>query len=434
MKVAVIGFATEGQVSYKYYKNLGHDVTICDQNTKTTIPEDAKSQLGNEYLDNLDRFDVIVRSAGINPQIILDKNPNVLPKITSAVNEFLAECVNRQNVIGVTGTKGKGTTSTLISKIIEANDQAVYLGGNIGRSPLEFIDELTPESWVILELSSFQLCDIKHSPHIMTCLMVVPEHLDWHSDLDDYIDAKSQAFINQKRDDVAIYFAENELSEDIANSSEGQVIPYYEEPGALIKNNCVIIDGREICKTNDIKLLGKHNLQNICAAITTVWQAGFRNINAIKSVITSFSGLEYRLQKVRELDGVSYFNDSFGTTPETTIVALQAFKQPKILIVGGSDKGVPFDALAKEIASSDTRAVIAIGDTGPVIAKLVQRINPNLDIITGLEKMPEIVNKARELSNDGDVVLLSCGSASFGLFKDYKDRGQQFNQAVKDLS
>jgi len=172
MTIAIVGFATEGVVSAGYFAGKGHEVTVCDRNSDLDIPSQYNTQLGEGYLDKLDRFDVIVRSAGISPRVILEQNPTVEPKITTAVNEFLAHCPTK-NTIGITGTKGKGTTSTLTAKILEAAGKTVWLGGNIGRSPLEFIGDIQPDDWVVLELSSFQLSDIAHAPHIATCLMVV---------------------------------------------------------------------------------------------------------------------------------------------------------------------------------------------------------------------------------------------------------------------
>ena len=226
MKIAIIGFATEGRVSAEYWARQGQEVTVCDQDESLAVPSEFERQLGKQYLDDLARFDVIVRSAGIHPDIILADNPTVRPKITTAVNEFLAHCPTK-NTIGITGTKGKGTTSTLVTKMLEAAGKTVWLGGNIGRSPLEFIDQIQPDDWVVLELSSFQLSDIKHSTHIATCLMVVPEHLNWHDDVDDYIDAKTQLFIHQSEYDTAIYYAQNEISEDVACASIGTCLPYY---------------------------------------------------------------------------------------------------------------------------------------------------------------------------------------------------------------
>src|SRR5688500_762128 len=186
MKVAIIGYETEGRLNYEYWLAKGADITICDQDPDKDIPAGVPAQLGPGYLQNLEGFDVVVRTAGINPSIILAANAGLEGKITTAINEFLQVCPTK-NVIGVTGTKGKGTTSTLITKLLEASGKQVFLGGNIGVSPFSFLPQLTPDSWVVLELSSFQLYDLKHSPHIGVCLLVVPEHLNWHTDMDDYI-------------------------------------------------------------------------------------------------------------------------------------------------------------------------------------------------------------------------------------------------------
>src|SRR5487761_1124408 len=194
MKIAILGYDVEGRASYEYFASLGHQLTICDQKPDREIPEGATAILGEQYLDNLEQFDLLVRTPGLRPDKILAKNPTVAGKITSHINEFLRVCPTK-NVIGVTGTKGKGTTTTLIAKMLEAVGKKVKLGGNIGTPPLSFLAELTPEIWVVLELSSFQLIDIKTSPHIAVCLMVTPEHLDWHTGANEYITAKQQLFV-----------------------------------------------------------------------------------------------------------------------------------------------------------------------------------------------------------------------------------------------
>lgn len=435
MKVAIVGFGAQGQSTFEYLDSPDNSITICDQNTELTIPEGVTSQLGPDHLKNLDVFDIIYRAPIVHPRDLVAVNgEEILEKVWSNTNEFFKVCPSK-NIIGVTGTKGKGTTSTLITKMLEANGKKVHLGGNIGTPPLEMLrNNIQPDDWVVLELANFQLIDLKYSPKIAVCLIVVPEHLDWHSDMDEYIDAKSQLFIHQEPDGAAIYYANSETSEDIAGASEGKLIPYFAEPGAILKNDKIVIEDTEICGVSEVKLLGAHNLQNICASITAVWQAGCHDLVAIKSIVTTFEGLPYRLELIRELNGVKYYNDSFGTTPETASVAYQAFSAPKIGIIGGSDKGIQFDEMTKIIATSNTKTLITIGVTGPKIAKLIRETNPNIQIIEGLEKINEIVAKARELANPGDVVLLSCGSASFGLFKNYKDRGDQFNQAVQSLS
>ena len=307
----------------------------------------------------------------------------------------------------------------------------MHLGGNIGVPVLGMLPELTADSWVVLELSSFQLIDLQTSPHIAVCLMVVPEHLDWHPNVTEYTEAKSQLFTHQSSDDIAIYFAENETSKQIAGLSPGQKIPYYAPPGASLENGAVSIGGQEICKTNELKLLGKHNWQNACAAVTAAWQVS-QDIAAFRSVLISFRGLKHRLEPVRELHGVTYYDDSYGTAPETTMVALEAFEQPVIAILGGRGKGIPFDGLAKFVAGRNVKQVIAIGETGPEIAALLR--NNGYDNITeGADNIEEIVRQAQKLAEPGDVVLLSTACTSFDMFKNYKERGELFTKAVQAL-
>jgi len=432
MKIAVVGYGVEGAASYAYFTHQGHEVTICDQATDLAVPSGAQTQLGEHYLDNLDRFDFIIRTAGMHPSVILDKNPGVAGKITTQLNHFMQVCPTK-NVIGVTGTKGKGTTSTLITKMLEAGRKQVFLGGNIGVSLFSFLDKLTPDSWVVLELSSFQLIDFSFSPHIAVCLMVVPEHLNWHTDMAEYISAKSQLFKFQTAEDIAIYFAESDTSKQIASAGSSQKVPYFASPGAFVQASNIVIENQVVCATSELKLLGEHNWQNACAAVTAAWYAGLHDIAALKSVLSSFSGLEHRLELVRELNGVRYYNDSFGTTPETAIVAIQAFQNPKVVILGGSDKGASYDQLAHVVAGSNIRKVLLIGEQADRIRTALEAAGfSNFDPGGGTMEM--IVAKAREVAQDGDVVLLSTGCASFDMFENYKDRGNKFKVAVNSLS
>lgn len=444
MKVALLGFDLEGRSSYEYWHALGADITICDQKTDLSdVPAGVATHLGEDYLDGLDEFDLLVRTPGLPPHVILKKNPDVGGKITTNVNEFLRVCPT-QNVIGVTGSKGKGTTSTLITKMLEAAGREVRLGGNIGIPALSFLHELTADSWVVLELSSFQLIDLQHSPHIGVCLMMVPEHLNWHAHFTEYVQAKSQLFAHQTSDDIAVYFAKNDTSREVANAGAGHKFPYYRSPGAWVNGNMLTMNGAAVCTTSELKLLGQHNWQNACAAITTTWLAGVRDPETIRSVLTSFAGLPYHLELVRELDGVRYYNDSFSTAPETATVAVEALAEPKILVLGGSDKNVPFDSLARAIAASNVRRVVLIGDTAnaehpasaPKIDAALQAAG--FTAITSLAKpggisMQEIVDTAQDLAQPGDVVLFSPASASFDMFPNYKVRSAAFSHAVNAL-
>ena len=432
MKIAILGYGAQGRAAYDYWRD-GNEITICDGNSELELPTDVNTQLGAYHLKGLDQFDLLVRSPIVHPQAIVAANsPDILAKIATVTNEFLRVCPTK-NVIGVTGTKGKGTTSTLIAQMLEAAGQRVHLGGNIGIPPLDMLkNDIQPDDWVVLELANFQLIDLQHSPHIAVCLMVVPEHLDWHIDTAEYYAAKTQLFRWQTAADIAIYFADNDESKRIADSGAGLKIPYYQAPGAVVINDTVAIDSQTICRLNEIRLLGAHNWQNVCAAVTAVWQIT-HDTTAIHSVITSFSGLEHRLQLVATIKGVDYYDDSFGTTPETAIVALQALRQPKVIILGGSDKGAHYEILAQAVVDNNVRHVIAIGATGPAIAvDLTKRGYDN-----GLSEaatMSEIIKSASLIAEPGDVVLLSTACASFGMFANYKDRGEQFKAAVRKLS
>ena len=432
MKIAIVGYGLQGQSAYYYWRSPENEITICDRDESLELPEDVQGQLGVYYLHRLDRFDVIVRSPSVHPKDIVEQNnADILKKVTTVTNEFMRVCPSK-NIVGVTGTKGKGTTSTLIAKMLEAAGMTVHLGGNIGIPPLDLLkNDIDPEDWVVLEIANFQSIDLQVSPHIAVCLMVVPEHLDWHVDTDEYYNAKSQLFRHQTSDDFAIYNGHNENSQRIASTGKGWKVPYMETPGASVVDGKIVIDDQEVCSSDEVKLLGAHNWENACAAVTTVWKVT-QNIEAMRKVLTSFTGLEHRLELVRELNGVKYYDDSFGTTPETSIVAIQAFKEPKILILGGSDKGASYYDLAQAVKASNTRKVLLIGDQADRIQDALTEAGFN-DYLPGGANMTEIIDNARGLAQNGDVVLLSTGCASFGMFKNYKDRGEQFQAAVNAL-
>lgn len=437
MKIAILGFAGQGQSSFEYWNTPGNEITICDQSKDITIPEGTLAQLGDDYLANLDRFDLIVRTPILHPRDIVAANPdspNILDKVTSNTNEFFRASPT-QNIIGVTGTKGKGTTSTLITRMLEAAGKKVHLGGNIGIPPLELLkDNIQADDWVVLELANFQLIDLKYSPHIAVCLMIEPEHQDWHEDLEEYIAAKQQLFIHQKSDDVAIFYAKNENSISIADASEGLQIPYYEKPGAVIENETVVIDGNTLCQTNELKLLGTHNWQNVCAATTAVWQITQDNA-ALRSALTSFSGLPYRIELRREVNGVKYFNDSFATAPGAAIAAMNAINEPKVMIIGGYDRGLPLEELAEAIKQKgdSIRKIVLIGASADRTAEVFAQKGLTNFVHCRAKSMPEIVATATSEAQPGDAVVLSPSFASFDMFKNFEERGNFYNEAVAAL-
>lgn len=450
MKVAIIGYGEQGRSAAEYWLAKGAEVTICDQDTSIETPENTTAQLGIRYLDNLHNFDLIVRSPSVHPSVILDGNqeyPEVREKITSNTNEFFRVCP--APIIGVTGTKGKGTTSSLIAKILETAGRTVHLGGNIGTPPLDLLKKTVKDSdIVVLELANFQLIDLMYSPKIAVCLMIVEEHLDWHKSFFEYVNSKKQIFAHQNADCTAIYNANNIYSTEIASSSEAHVKIGYDVPaegteptlseGVILDGHHIKIDGHTVSNIKDVQLPGRHNLENVSAAIAATWELIDHKKDVIKKALKDFKGLPHRLETVGTYNHVTYVDDSFGTTPSTAIVALKALKQPKIIILGGSDKGTSYQPLVEELTQQNIKHIIAIGETGPAIIELYKNhpkgANAPFTIFDSSKSMQNIVQTATEKADKGDVVLLSTASASFGMFKNYKDRGEQFKQAVATLA
>ncbi|MFO0920412.1 MAG: UDP-N-acetylmuramoyl-L-alanine--D-glutamate ligase [Candidatus Saccharimonadales bacterium] len=437
MKIAILGFAGQGQSSFEYWNTRENELTICDRDERIVIPSEAKANLGPAYLKNLSEFDLIVRTPIVHPREIVannPENPNILDKVTSNTNEFFRVCPSK-NIIGVTGTKGKGTTSTLIATMLKATGKKVHIGGNIGTPPLELLKEgIEPNDWVVLELANFQLIDLKYSPKIAVCLMVVPEHLDWHEDMEEYIAAKQQLFINQNQEDIAVYFADNEDSESIASASDGTLIPYFAKPGACVENDTVYIESHAICKTSEIGLLGKHNWQNVCAAITTIWQIT-QATEQIHKVLVEFTGLPYRIELVRTINNVRYYNDSFATAAGATIAAINAISGNKVLIIGGFDRGLDLTEISVEIKrkEKEIRKVLIIGASAQRTAEALDGSKYENYTISDSKEMNEIVKLATSFARPGDAIVLSPAFASFDMFKNFEERGNKFNEAVRSL-
>ncbi len=435
MKIAILGFGVEGHSAYEYWSLTDNQITICDFNEKTVVPQLAIPKLGPTYLSGLDIFDVIVRSPGLQPdEIVAANNPEILDKVTSSTNEFFKVCPTR-NIIGITGTKGKGTTATLITKLLEASGHTVHLGGNIGKSCLDLLkNKIQPEDWVVLELSSFQLVDLKTSPHIAVCLLIVAEHLNWHNDIEDYISAKANIFAHQTTSDIAIYYADNSTSTDMANVSSGKKIPYYAVPGAIVVNDHFEIDGQIICHISDVKLIGKHNWQNICAAVTACWQID-QNIKTIQETVINFKGLEHRLELVRDQDGIKYYNDSFASVPDATIAAIDALPGPKVLIIGGFDRKLDLTNLSNSIKEhqSEIEKVILIGVSAQRVSEEFQKVGFSNYQVSLAGSMSEIVGLAKAIAKPSETIILSPGFPSFDMFTNFEDRGNQFKEAVNAL-
>ncbi|OGH42043.1 MAG: UDP-N-acetylmuramoylalanine--D-glutamate ligase [Candidatus Levybacteria bacterium RIFCSPLOWO2_01_FULL_42_15] len=427
-KIAVIGVGVEGKSSAKWLRKHGAKVTLLDQ-------KDNKN-----YLKNLDQYDIIVRSAGVKRSVI----EQVLPKgskaiITSQTKLFFDLCPSK--IIGVTGTKGKGTTATLIYEMLKKDLLDAYLGGNIGKPPLDFLDTLSSQSVVVLELSSFQLLDLTRSPHIAVVLMITSEHLDYHADTNEYVHAKQNLIRFQTKKDFSVINKDYPASRGSDIHTEATVFQVSRE--GEVENGCFVRDGKiivraapdeiEIIDIKDILLPGKHNLENACAAVMAALCASVSK-QSITLVLKTFQGLPHRLELAGEINGVRYYDDSFSTTPETAIAAIEAFDAPKILILGGSSKNSDFTKLGEVIyKAKNIRAIIGIGVEWERIKSAFSNQHLAFRIVEGCSSMKEIVRVASDMVKEGDVVLLSPACASFDMFKNYKDRGEQFKKEVNGL-
>jgi UDP-N-acetylmuramoylalanine--D-glutamate ligase len=426
MKVAVIGYGKEGAAAYKYWTARGDEVTVHEQDSRKEIPAGVQAVTGPEYLKRLDLYDLIVRSPGVKPWLIKTTKP-----VTSVTKEFMSNCPAR--IIGVTGTKGKGTTSTLIARILGEAGWRTWLGGNIGKPPLEFLGKIRANHWVILEMSSFQLIDLDLSPHIAVCLVVAEDHLDWHRDVREYVAAKGNIFWHQHPEDLAVFDAQSEFSADIAKLSPGRRLPYLEAPGAYVKDGRIVMDGTDICGTDEVALLGPHNLENVCAAVTATWEIIKHNPEPVRRAVKAFNGLEHRLELVLEAGGVRWVDDSYSSNPVATLAAVNSFGEPKVLVLGGVDRGLSFDALARAVAGSNVRHAILVGESSARLATALTRARFAKYERLDAKPMPQVVKAAASMAERGDVVLLSPGCPSFDMFRNFEDRGEQFAAAVRAL-
>jgi len=427
-KIAILGLGAEGQDLLTWLKknSLNCQITIFDKN-------ETKGQAYETR--NLSQFDLIFRSPGfyrLSPMLLAAQKQGT--EITSVTKLFFSLCPCP--IIGVTGTKGKGTTATLITQILKNSGKSVYLAGNIGKPMLELLPLLKKADYVCLELSSFQLQDLTQSPHLAVVLNITSEHLDFHQSVDEYRQAKLNLIKFQAPTDKAVLNSDYPFTRDLTTQAQKYYFSrLHQVHGAYVKDHQIYlnIDTKPILigPTFKLQLRGEHNWENITAAITAASLAG-ASISTIKKTVFKFKGLEHRLELVRELNQVKYYNDSFSTTPETAIAAIKSFTEPIILILGGSYKGSDYSALGKTISQSrNLKAIILIGKMGLIIQKSI--LKTNAKIIKGKNTFPQIINQAFKLTSPGDVVLLSPACASFDMFENYKQRGNQFKAYVKKL-
>lgn len=446
-RVAVIGIGVSNTPLIKTLLNAGISVTACDKAPRENfgpLAEElerlgAELHLGETYLDGLDQ-DIIFRSPGIRPDIppflaAMEKGS----VLTSEMEVFFQVCPCK--IIAVTGSDGKTTTTTLISEMLKNAGYTVHLGGNIGKPLLSEAGEMKKDDVAVLELSSFQLMTLSDSPDIAVFTNLSPNHLDIHKSMKEYAQAKENIFSHQSREGIAIFNRDNELTNEMAGRAPGKVLQFSRreslENGVFVENDRIVVaqngQRRELFAPERILIPGLHNVENYLAAIAAV--QGMVSDEIILHTAETFPGVEHRIELVRTLRGVRYYNDSIASSPTRTIAGLRSFKQKVILIAGGYDKKIPFDILGKEVQDR-VKTLVLTGHTADKIYQAVvtcegyQEGHPNM---IREDDFKNAVLAAHKAAEEGDVVILSPACASFDHFKNFAQRGQIFKQIVNEL-
>lgn len=450
-RIAILGLGKEGEATLAYLLNQGIKPVLFDRADKNNwsdkiqgIISNSKLEFrdGENYLDELMNYEVVFRSPGI--PYTTEQIQNAKAKgsiITSQTKFFFDNCPAK--IIGITGTKGKGTTSSLIyDALIKHNDSTrkVFLTGNIGKIPaLNILDELSQNDLVVFELSSYQLEDLESSPYMGICLMVTADHLDHHKSLRAYHIAKSSICKFQGNGSICIYNDDYPASAKIGEGGKGGklLISAVSEPkqGAMIHGNLVTLRVGELRETWDCSnriIRGQHNMENIAAAALACAQMGVSKQEFLDT-LAEFAGLEHRLEFAGTVHGVGYYNDSIATVPETTIAAMSSFSEPLIMIVGGASKGLSMEKLAVRLAdTSNVKAILLMGEVGVQIKELLPQGNTKT-VLGPYDDFENLFNQCVKIAESGDIVLLSPGAASFDMFKNYTERGKTFKQLVTNL-
>jgi len=386
--------------------------------------------LGEGYLEGLSG-ELIFKTPGMrfdNPYLEkARKNGSI---VTSEMELFFDVCPS--NIIAVTGSDGKTTTTTLIHKMMTKAGYRTWLGGNIGNPLLTEAENMSKEDWVILELSSFQLHTMKNSPQIAVITNISPNHLDMHKDYNEYIDAKKNIMLYQDSESTLIVNASNSVTSEIGKEAKGRLLDFSskEDADICLDDDFIVRNGEKILNINDIKIKGMHNVENYMAAIGAV--TGLVDNSVIVDVAKSFGGVEHRIELVRVLDGVEYYNSSIDSSPNRSINTLKVFDKPVIMIAGGKDKGIAYDEIGPSIKEK-VKVLILIGKTADSIEAAVKKAGGNEVKIIRCNTYEEVVKTARDCATCGDVVLLSPASTSFDMFANFEERGNLFKKLVNEL-
>ncbi|MGL6184203.1 MAG: UDP-N-acetylmuramoyl-L-alanine--D-glutamate ligase [Clostridium chrysemydis] len=443
-KVGVVGIGVSNIPLINFLLELGAKVTAFDMKNEEDLGDVAidfknkgvKLSLGENYLDNLTGFDVVFKT----PSMRIDSEALVRVSkegayITSEMEEFVRYCKGK--IFGVTGSDGKTTTTTIISKLLIEEGYKTWVGGNIGTPLFSRIEEIEEKDMVVLELSSFQLMTMDLPMEVAVCTNLAPNHLDMHKDMQEYIDAKKNVFKYADESGILVINRENEITYGFRNEFKGEIREFSSnreiKDGAYYKDGVLYLDGKEVCKREDIVIKGMHNVENYLAAFAAVKDDV--SIKSMKRVCETFTGVEHRCEFVREIDGVKYYNDSIASSPTRTLAGLRAFERKVILIAGGYDKHIPFAPLAKE-GHEFIKELIVMGDTKELIKDAFKKLKEEEGIDITIEEatsLEDAVNIAKRIAKPGDIVTLAPACASFDMFKNFMIRGNKFKEIINNL-
>ena len=435
-RVAVLGLGVSNRPLVRLLLEFGCSVVGCDRTPREKLEEEVleleklgcKLHVGDRYLDGVEA-DVVFRTPGMhpgNPAIQALKERGA--EITSEMEVFfeVAPC----HLIAVTGSDGKTTTTTLIAEMLRAAGKTVWLGGNIGTPLLPLARQMKKEDFAVVELSSFQLMDMRRSPQRALITNLAPNHLDIHKDMEEYVDAKKNIFRYQKEGDLLVLNADNPITASLRGPGETKFFSRLGEGDVCIRDGIICRGDTPVLPVSDILLPGLHNVENYMAAIAMV--DGLASDEDIRNVAKTFGGVEHRIELVRVKDGVRFYNDSIASSPTRTIAGLRSFPEKVILIAGGYDKHIPYDPLGPEICRH-VKKLFLNGATGPKIREAVERCPGEKPEMADCPDFASAVKAAAEAAGPGDVVLMSPASAAFDQFKNFMVRGNYFKELVKEL-
>ena len=436
-KIAVLGLGVSNRPLVRLLLEFGCDVTGCDRTPRENLDAEVleleragcKLSLGDTYLEGI-QAELVFRTPGMHPgNPALEALRQKGAEVTSEMEVFFEVCPCQ--ILAVTGSDGKTTTTTLISEMLKADGKRVWLGGNIGTPLLPLVRQMQETDFAVVELSSFQLMDMRRSPDRAVITNLAPNHLDVHKDMQEYVDAKKNIYNFQKATDLLVLNADNAITAELCGSGQTR---FFSRQGKAChvrqEGSAIFCDGEKVLDTADILLPGVHNIENYMAAIAAV--EGLVSEDAILSVAKNFGGVEHRIELVRIKDGVRFYNDSIASSPSRTIAGLRSFREKVILIAGGYDKHIPYDVLGPEICQH-VKKLFLCGATAPKIREAVEACGGEQPEMLDCGDFESAVRAAAASGESGDVVLMSPASASFDQFKNFMVRGECFKKIVKEL-